>query len=193
MHSFKSGVTLGDFAAARRLLFQENCSPEGYEQEYVYSRDMTNRYAYRLSWDASRPFVLWVMLNPGTGETEQRRRNTLERCKAWSRSWGYGGLLIGNAFSARTKSAKHLAAVIEPSNPLNDEALMLLSQLATETVAAWGCGGSRFHRSHDMQRLLLKPKCLGTTKSGEPRHPLYVTASTVLVEWHNQAPAQRDA
>ena len=44
---------------------------------FLYSHDTARRYAYSLTWAEEQPHVLWVMLNPGTGETEGRRRNTL--------------------------------------------------------------------------------------------------------------------
>ena len=91
------------------LKFKRESSADGAAHEYSYSQDMAKRYAYSQTWDASKPKVLWVMLNPGTGETEERRRNTLERCKLWSSEWGFGGLFIGNVFATRTKSAKELA------------------------------------------------------------------------------------
>ena len=124
-----------------------------------------------------------VMLNPGTGESEGRRRNTFERCKAWSHSMGYGGLIFGNVFSLRSKSAKELLKLSHPFDALNNEALMSLSKLASETIVAWGNQGAKSDRPSSLRNLLPSPKCFGLTKSGQPRHPLYVSADTPLVAW----------
>lgn len=155
----------------------------GGQQEFLYSADKARRYAYRLCWDATKPYVLWVMLNPGTGETEQRRRNTLERCISWSKQWGFGGLLIGNVFAVRTRSARELVRQELSSDPLNEEALALMRELATETVVAWGGKGARHRRSSTIAPLLAGANCLGFTAKGEPRHPLYVPSATVRVPW----------
>ena len=78
---------------------------------FLYSKNKDRRYAYSLTWTHGQSHILWVMLNPGTGETENRRRNTFERCKQWSRAMGYGGMIFGNVFSLRSKSAKDLLAL----------------------------------------------------------------------------------
>lgn len=156
--------------------------PDG-KHVFVYSQDRTRRYAYSLTWEPDQPHLLWVMLNPGTGESEGRRRHTFERCKAWSYSMGYGGLIFGNVFSLRSKSAKELLKLPQPSDALNNEALSFLSKLASETIVAWGHHGARSDRPSSLRSVLSSPRCLGYTKSGQPRHPLYVPASTRLIVW----------
>jgi hypothetical protein len=108
---------------------------------FMYSRDESRRYAYSLTWAEDQNHILWVMLNPGTGETEGRRRNTFERCKKWSRSMGYGGMIFGNVFSLRSKSAKDLLTLSHSTDTLNEHALNFLSKLAPETIVAWGNHG----------------------------------------------------
>lgn len=150
---------------------------------FVYSPDQSRRYAYALTWAGDRPHVLWVMLNPGTGETEGRRRNTFERCKRWSRDMGYGGLMLGNVFSLRTRSARELLKVPQQMDELNTAALVLLSQLAPDTIVAWGNHGARSRYPAALRGLLKQPRCFGLTQAGQPRHPLYVPSGTSLVEW----------
>jgi hypothetical protein len=174
------------FASARDLKFRRETSVDGAMHEYVYSHDMARRYAYSLTWEPSKQMVLWVMLNPGTGETEQRRRNTLERCKLWSREWGYGGLFIGNVFATRTKSAKELVGQIAEADPANESALRLLRAAAAETIVAWGSNGRRQNRAEALAPLLKGAWCLGFTARGEPRHPLYVPRNTSRIRWFNR-------
>lgn len=156
--------------------------PDGHHA-FVYSSDKTRRYAYSLTWKAGQPHLLWVMLNPGTGESEGRRRNTFERCKTWSHSMGYGGLIFGNVFSLRAKSAEELLKLKHPPDALNNEALAFLSKLASETIVAWGDHGAKSDRPPALRKLLSSPKCFRLTKAGQPRHPLYVSANTPLVAW----------
>jgi hypothetical protein len=155
---------------------------------FLYSHDQTRRYAYTLTWQANRPHLLWVMLNPGTGETEGRRRNTFERCKRWSRDLGYGGLMFGNVFSLRTKSARDLLKMPQPVDELNSEALVLLSSLAPATIVAWGNHGARSDRPAALLDKLRQPRCFGLTLAGQPRHPLYVAKDTPLEAWRGGLP-----
>ena len=178
-----SSSAIEDFAASHKLLFKPENPTQGTVHEYAYSQDMTKRYAYSQTWDISKPKILWVMLNPGTGETEVRRRNTLERCKLWSMDWGFGGLLIGNVFATRTKSAKDLSNLGKEQDLLNESALRLLRTLASETVVAWGGKGRLQDRAKQLAPLLGGATCLGFTANGEPRHPLYVPKATNRTRW----------
>ncbi len=153
------------------------------EHTFLYSNDKSRRYAYSLTWAPSREHLLWVMLNPGTGESENRRRNTFERCMVWSKTMGYGGLLFGNVFSLRTKSAHELLRLQLAPDLLNDSALFLLTGLAKETIVAWGNHGARSAKPSQLVATLTGAKCFGYTKTGQPRHPLYVPGRTELVPW----------
>ncbi len=60
-----------------------------------------------------------------------------------------------------------------------------------DAVAAWGtlitqvsAGEGQVER---IKRELSPLYCLGTTKAGHPKHPLYLAADTPLVEWSPKA------
>ena len=57
-------------------------SPEGLPERYLHSPDMAHRYGFGRWWGDQDLATtdLWVLLNPATGDSEQRRRPTLERC-----------------------------------------------------------------------------------------------------------------
>lgn len=181
------------FAEKHRL--PEPVLAEDYDghHAFLYSQDGTRRSAYSLTWSADQAHILWVMLKPGTGETEGRRRNTFECCKQWSRSMGYGGLLLGNVFSLRSKSAKELMKPRKPTDDLNVQALTMLARLAPETIVASGNDGAKADRSGSLQSVLHNAKCFGYTKRGQPRHPLYVPGSTPLVAWTSLSTPRCDA
>ena len=62
------------------------------------------RYRYKLwrVWDPARPLgcVMFLMLNPSTA-TDTEDDPTIRRCIGYARSWGYGGLYVGNLFAYR--------------------------------------------------------------------------------------------
>src|SRR5260370_14588062 len=105
---------LKQFAARHALLYRSDTSAEGLSDIYVLSRDRRYRYAFARCWCAEGPLVLWVGINPGKGDTEQRRRPTLERCINWSRSWGAAGLIFANLFAARHNKPNALRVTSAP-------------------------------------------------------------------------------
>jgi hypothetical protein len=64
---------------------------------------MMFRYAFGRWWGNTdlATTAIWVLLNPATGDTEQRHRPTLERCISRSRAAGHTGLVIVNLFAFR--------------------------------------------------------------------------------------------
>jgi hypothetical protein len=60
----------------------------------------------------------------------------------------------------------------------NDEAIRRATSGAMRTVAAWGVHGRLLDRATVVVDLLQEPLCLGLTRHGEPRHPLYVPTVT---------------
>ena len=158
-------------------------SPDGLQERYLYSPDMKYRYAFGRWWgdESLCTTTAWVGLNPATGDSEGRRRPTLDRCIAWSKSWNSTGLVIVNLFAHRHTDPKTLKSAADPVGPHNDRALVALSQACESTVAAWGAHGRRGDRSTAVRALLADLDCLGTTKRGEPQHPLYVPATAERV------------
>lgn len=59
-----------------------------------------------------------------------------------------------------------------------DHVLQLLTSTGLRAVAACGGRGGLRKRSAKVRPLLVAPFCLGTTRRGEPRHPLYVPRDT---------------
>ncbi len=56
----------------------------------IFSECKKYRYLLWRIWDRSKPLVMFIGLNPSIadGETDDP---TIRRCKAFVRSWGYGG------------------------------------------------------------------------------------------------------
>ncbi len=162
-------------------------------QVSVYSSDRKYRYAFARSLGHGESVILWVLLNPGTGDSEERKRPTLARMVSWSESWGFGTLLVGNLFAARTKSARDLRKESQITGPLNDEALKFMAALSQRTIAAWGNSGIINDRSGEVRTSFSQSVCFGLTKRGEPKHPLYVPSSASLIEFAGRAPRRGGA
>ena len=128
---------------------------------------------------------LFVMLNPSTADYVSDDP-TVRRCIGFARSWGHDGIMVGNLYAMRTTRPIHLWEVADPvGRPRNDEALgeMLSDPAVTCVVAAWGANAqpereAEFYKlAHVRDRIV---QCLGETKDGYPRHPLYLRADTKL-------------
>jgi hypothetical protein len=77
-----------------------------------------------------------------------------------------------------------MKAEVDPTGPLNDSVIRQ-SVTGRDVVAAWGVHGDWRRRDADVIGLLRSTEsvvtCLGTTKEGHPRHPLYVPAAQCRV------------
>lgn len=105
--------------------------------------------------------------------------------------------------ACRCGSPTELRRATDPVGPLNDESIIGAMRHAHLVIAAWGARGApervaalhrlRDEENADRERLarrdghdayLRDPMlCLGVSKNGAPRHPLYVAGSTELVKW----------
>lgn len=144
--------------------------------------DARRRYRYRLwrDWEPSRPRVVWIMLNPSTAD-ETTLDATIRRCVGFAKAWGFGGIDVVNLFAWRATDPGLLRAAKDPVGPANDHAIAAALRDAALIVAAWGGNPIVSSRARDVRRLAARLHkrlfCLGTTKDGEPRHPLYVRGS----------------
>src|ERR1700755_2395175 len=105
------------------------------------------RYRYMLErvWSEGNNSLLIVGLNPSTADA-LLDDPTIRRCVGFAKGLGYGGLLMGNLFAARSTSPSALTGFEDPVGPENDAWLLKLQHRAHATVAAWGNGGRLFER-----------------------------------------------
>ena len=86
----------------------------------VFSECQQYRCQLREIWDASKPLVLWLLMNPSVACIDHSDP-TLRRTGKFARSWGYGGQLVGNVHACRATSKKRLLEVADPIGPENTE------------------------------------------------------------------------
>lgn len=152
----------------------------------MISDDRVYRYQLSRRWDAEPPqkAVLFIGLNPSTAD-EHTDDPTIRRCISFAKSWGCNMLIMANLFAFRATNPKDMKAQEGPEGPLNEKYLLESARTADIIVAAWGANGG--HRGQDKKVCDLlsfagyKLQCLGTTKAGHPKHPLYLRKDTPLV------------
>lgn len=143
-------------------------------------------YRYRLwrRWKRGDS-VLWIMLNPSTADAEQDDP-TIRRCISFAESWGCGGIEVVNLFALRATDPKELKAAEDPIGPQNDDILLSRAEAKHRyVIAAWGAHGKLFEREKQVVELLagMDLYCLGLTKAGYPRHPLYLPKKAEPTIW----------
>jgi len=148
----------------------------------MLSDDGVYRYSLNRSWDKARPVVIFVMLNPSTADAKVDDP-TIRRCIGYAKRWGFGGLFVVNLYALRATDPRELAEHADPVGPLN-EVFVRQATKRCDVVVAWGAHPMAVQRSKTIDLSRAKSvTCLGVTKSGAPRHPLYVRADREREPW----------
>ena len=139
------------------------------------------RYVLWRKWDTSKPYALFIGLNPSTAD-EIEDDPTINRCINYARDWGYGGLYMANLFAFRATNPDDMMSASDPVGPDNDSWIKKLSHDASIVIAAWGNDGSYNGRSKEVVSMIPSLMCLKINKTGEPAHPLYQPGSATPVK-----------
>lgn len=150
------------------------------ERDATFSPCQQYRYSLRRCWNRALPLVLFVGLNPSTADA-QRDDPTIRRCIQFARSWGYGGVLVGNVYAYRATDGRVLSTLPDPVGQDNDCWLQRLGQEAAVAIAAWGNRGAP--RATPVRALLPTWHYLRLNRSGQPTHPLYLPAQLTPRPW----------
>lgn len=160
---------------------QSSCDLPGHP--CAWSPDKAYRYSLWRMWGPGEIPCLFIGLNPSTAD-ETEDDPTIRRCKNFAKSWGCDSLIMTNLFAYRATDPKHMKAASDPIGPDNDAWLIRLSSIAKIKVAGWGVHGSHLERSLAVIDLLNGLQCLGFTKDGYPKHPLYLRSDSVLIPYN---------
>ena len=151
------------------------CSTDG-KNGAAFSECGNYRYALWRRWDAERPTVTFVMLNPSTADAWIDDQ-TIKLCVGFAKSWRFGGLMVGNLFAWRATKPRDLKAASRAGEdvigPCNDEALEAMARDPAKVVAAWGNNGALQGRSDTVHEMFAgRLHMLKLSKIGQPRHPI---------------------
>ncbi|OQW66143.1 MAG: hypothetical protein BVN29_06595 [Nitrospira sp. ST-bin5] len=143
----------------------------------VFSECQQYRYQLREIWDASKPLILWLLMNPSVA-CMNYSDPTLRKTGQFARAWGYGGQLVGNVHAYRATDKARLLKVADPVGPKNDRMILAMASEAKTVVLAYGQPPKPLRaRGADVVALLrFHPKLchLRLAQDGTPVHPLYL-------------------
>lgn len=129
--------------------------------------------------------IVFIGLNPSTADSHQDDP-TIRRCIDFSRRWGYNYLVMMNLFPHRSPSPLSLHAAHLPDEVMekNRHAIKLWSEDGP-VICCWGNSYdlAAAEGRHVLSLLDCLPLCFGTTKDGQPRHPLYIPKDAELIPY----------
>lgn len=143
-------------------------------------------------WEPTLPLLPFWLLNPSKADAEIDDP-TLRRGMHFGRREGKGGIVYGNAYSYRCTNPKDLPHdVAKAFGPENYDALLRIATDAaasnTPIVCGWGAHPIDEDVWHTMAEIVKRTGaetvCLGKTKHGLPRHPLYVKNDQSLIPFY---------
>lgn len=153
----------------------------------VFSACEKYRYCLTREWDPATRKLVVIGLNPSTADATNDDP-TVRRCMGFARKWGLGGLHMLNLFAYRATNPKTLLLANDPVGPDNKEAVDRICGTLADcgelplVLCAWGVHGGYMDQDETMmgwlEMLSVTPRCLGVTKAGFPRHPLYLPKYT---------------
>jgi hypothetical protein len=172
---------------------QMNLDVDSETSKAQFSKCQRYRTMIQQIWGEGKGFhnarlVLWIMLNPSTAD-HRDLDPTLRRCMSFSKAWGYDGMTICNLFALRATDPRELLTATDRVGPRNNEAILRAAMEAERIVVAWGAHSTAVQRANAVVKALTlfgPLYCLGTTKSGAPKHPLYVKGGTELEEFNGR-------
>ncbi|WP_458095736.1 DUF1643 domain-containing protein [Roseomonas sp. WA12] len=156
-----------------------------------FSEDGRYRTVLERRWDGlpfgSPGVCAWIMMNPSTAD-EQVDDPTVRRARDFTRRWGFGAMVVLNAFALRATKPTMLLEVEDPIGPGNDQAIADWAARADRLVVAWGLPPKPLRRrATELAAILARagaqPLALKVTADGQPGHPLYIAGDTVPVPW----------
>ena len=153
------------------------------ESGAIFSECNQYRYSLTRRW-ADGPTQAWIMLNPSTADA-LANDPTVERCQRRATSYGFGALEVVNIFALRSTDPKVLYGHADPVGPENNDYILAAAERSAQIVCGWGTHGALRYRGIEVAKILTEfdLNVLALTKTGQPRHPLYIGYDVRPTEW----------
>lgn len=143
---------------------------------YLLTRDIVNNKPKRV--------ITWIMLNPSTADAIKDDQ-TIRRVISFTKLFGGTSLQVINLFAFRATNPKKLPT--GKSEAMGPEWERWITNALYESdilIAAWGSSIEKTKLSAEHIKTIIGDHpifCLGITKSGSPRHPLYMHSKSYLI------------
>lgn len=130
--------------------------------------------------------LVFVMLNPSTADASFDDP-TIRRCVSFAQRLKFERLEVVNLFALRTPHPNLMrTALIDPVGPDNIDHVKEAAWTAGQIICAWGTHGTYMGQDQTVLGWIhstgARTYCLGKSKEGHPRHPLYLSGDSPLIE-----------
>ena len=120
---------------------------------------------------------------------ERVNDRTTMRCISFAKKLDCGSLELVNIFAYRSRDCRELKnlSLEEATGPENRFYLENALHSGSEIIVGWGENCNIHHKNYQELSDWFKgyiPNCLGTTRDGHPRHPLFVRSDTEVERYH---------
>jgi hypothetical protein len=105
---------------------------------------------------------------------------------------GFGGYWLVNLIAESTPYPDRLGRHSRRLSMVNRQVIEQAIGESDQTILAWGAGGMRCDFRYRLVRSIDEPQCFGSTKKGEPKHPLYLPNHSKLHRFPGYAHQDED-
>lgn len=156
----------------------------------LISEDRLYRYRLTREWGTGR-LACFIMLNPSTADAFEDDA-TIRRCRSFAMRENCQGFQVVNLFGWRATNPRELREVGDPEGPGNLGAVRLSVDVARQrgapVIVGWGGDQIAISPARRLLSWVGPVQCLGVTKSGAPKHPLYLEKGSPLEPFVIQSP-----
>lgn len=143
------------------------------------------RYSLEVIWNRDRPLLGYKFLNPSTANAFQDDA-TSSIIETRARLLRFGGYILTNVYAYMTTWPEFLFYADDPIGPRNEE--FTASQLARVEmmVVGWGQNVIPFDAISVCRQIKasgVPTFCVAINKDGTPKHPLYTSFKSTLLEY----------
>ena len=130
-------------------------------------------------WYQPQRVLAFVMLNPSTADA-YADDPTLRRCVGFAMRDGYDEICVMNLYAGRATKPDALFKMADPAGPDNYNHWRALRSSSATIICAWGADKRAIPQAEKFIAALRGRDlhCLGISKDGHPKHPLYLKADT---------------
>lgn len=145
---------------------------------------LSRNWSMRRFSDGRGGYALWIGMNPSVAEANVDDP-TIRREMAFTKAMMIDIYVKCNVMDYRATDPKALLSV-QPRSDQNLDCIVGLAKKADRVIAAWGALPKQLRRyADDVVTALngISLHCMGKTKDGSPRHPLYLPATARMEAW----------
>lgn len=164
--------------------FYKNCNGAEFSDCRKY------RYALWRIWDNSKPFVMFIGLNPSTAN-EHENDPTIRSVSRIANANGYGGFFMMNCYPLVSTKPEKLYEFYDFPYHTHEEStnnawLKKVAALCKDIVFAWGAFEvvKEIGRDKELIKMFPNAMALGINKDGSPKHPLYCKSDTQFIPFN---------